>query len=387
MSHSCCIAVPDFHAAPGAAQLLIQVLRQPLSAAGWSGAQWTLVFRQSRYSGLTGRLAETLLGNPDLPDTLCPAALRRHLEAALRVCTAQRAEVLREGRHLDHALSELGAPVVLLKGAAYAVAGLPAAKGRVFSDIDILVPKASLARAESLLTMHGWMTTEESEYNQQYYRRWMHELPPMRHLQRGTVLDVHHTILPETARLKPDASKLLQSARPLPGTQVLHVLSPVDMLLHSMTHLFMNDDMTHALRDLSDLDLLLRGLAEHDPVWAALSPRAQALDLERPLYYALQQLVRVMHHPVPQATLDQCAADAPGPLVGRLMDWIWSQALSTPVLPAGQRVRNMALAALYLRGHWLRMPPLMLLRHLSIKALGLHQDSAASGSTPHQVRG
>ena len=366
---------------------LVVVLRNPALAAAWTGTQWTELFRQARYTGLTGRLAEKLLRTPGLPENLCPPALQNHLEAALRVCQAQRAEVLREARYLDHALAGLGAPVVLLKGAAYAVAGLPAASGRVFSDIDILIPRASLAKAESLLTLHGWMSTEVSAYNQQYYRRWMHELPPMRHLQRGTILDVHHTILPETARLRPDARKLIASATPLPGTQVLHVLSKVDMLLHSMTHLFMNDDMTHALRDLSDLELLLRGLDAQDATWTALSPRADELDLGRPLFYALTQLGRVLQVPVPAAVLARSAHQAPGPVVRQAMDWIWAQALSAPRPSQGLGARDAALWALYLRGHWLRMPPLLLIRHLSIKALGLHKQSDSDKAMPDQMRG
>ena len=367
--------------------LLLVALREPAQTAAWTGALWTELFRQARYTGLTGRLAEKLLRTPGVPENLCPPALQNHLEAALRVCQAQRAEVVREARYLDLALAGLGAPVVLLKGAAYAVAGLPAARGRVFSDIDILVPKTSLAQAESLLTLHGWMTTEESAYNQQYYRRWMHELPPMRHLQRGTVLDVHHTILPETARLKPDAHKLITSARPLPGTRVLHVLSSVDMLLHSMTHLFMNDDMTHALRDLSDLDLLMRGLDEQDATWGALTARADELDLGRPLHYALTQLVRVLQFPVPDAVLDRAAQRAPGPLVRTLMGWIWAQALSAPAPSHTPAFRDVALWALYLRGHWLRMPPHLLFRHLSIKALGLHVQTNKEKVMPDQMRG
>ncbi len=356
---------------------LLAALLDPAGTAGWSGQDWTLAFRQARFTGLVGRLAERLLGDPMAPASPCPAALQSHLEAAIRVCRAQRAEVSRETRFLDQALADLGAPVVLLKGAAYAAADLPASRGRVFSDVDILVPKSALARAESLLTLHGWMTTEASEYNQQYYRRWMHELPPMRHLQRGTVLDVHHTILPETARLRPDAAKLIAAAVPLPGTRVLHVLAPVDMVLHSMTHLFMNDDMTHALRDLSDLDLLLRAPHGQDSTWEQLLPRARELNLERPLFYALRHLRRVMKLPVPELLEAASVADGPGPALDGTMDWIWSQAFSVPIPPASHRSRDLALAALYVRGHWLRMPPLMLIRHLAVKSLGLHRVKPA----------
>ena len=360
---------------------LLSVLLDPGDTASWTGQEWTLAFRQARFSGLAGRLADRLLADPLAPKSTCPVALRCHLEAALRVCKAQQAEVLRETKFLDQALASLGAPVVLLKGAAYAAAKLPAARGRVFSDVDILVPKQALAKAESLLTLHGWMTTEESEYNQRYYRRWMHELPPMRHLQRGTVLDVHHTILPETARLRPDAAKLIAAAVPLAGTRVLHVLAPVDMVLHSLTHLFMNDDMTHALRDLSDLDLLLRAPQGQDCTWDRLLPRARELNLERPLFYALRHLRRVMKLPVAERLVAASAADGPGPALGRAMDWIWSQALSAPIPPKSHVARDLALAALYVRGHWLRMPPLMLIQHLAIKALGLHKNKQGTAKS------
>ncbi len=364
---------------------LVQVLLHPASAAQWSGAQWTEVFRKARFSGLTGRLASRLQSDATTAN-LGPPALQRHLQAALRVCQAQRDEVMREARHLDLALASLGAPVILLKGAAYAAASLPAAQGRVFSDIDILVPKAQLAQTEALLTLHGWVTTEDSDYNQNYYRQWMHELPPMRHIQRGTVLDVHHTILPETARLKPDASKLIASAVPLPGTRVLHVLSDTDMLLHSMTHLFMNDDMTHALRDLSDLEALMRGLGADDARWAQLVLRAAELGLGRPLCYALQQLVKLMQLQVPHSTWAQVQHLGPGPALGMVMEWVWSQALSTPVPPARIRGRSLALGLLYLRGHWLRMPPALLARHLFIKSLGLHQTKKTAEKTAGHLR-
>ena len=350
-----------------------QLLRAGQLSSALSGDQWSRVLRQSRFAGLTGRVAHHLLVETHAGTPLCPTDLRLHLESSLRVCRAQRAEVLREAGHIDTALSGLGAPVVLLKGAAYAVGNLPAAHGRVFSDIDILVPKSHLAQAESMLMLNGWMSTEISEYNQKYYRQWMHELPPMRHLMRGTVLDVHHTILPETARLHPDPQKLLKAALRLPGTKVLHTLSPVDMLLHSMTHLFLNDDATHALRDLTDLHLLMTPYAPEHVLWNELVPRALELNLERPLFYAVQALTQLMHTPIPAACLHAAQKHSPGPLIGKLMGSIWRQALRAPVPPDRIAARNLALQALYVRGHWLRMPPALLFRHLSIKALGLHE--------------
>jgi hypothetical protein len=368
-------------AQPSSPSDLVRVLLQPGLASTLSPAAWSALNLQARTTGLLGRLAHRLLAlGPEALGT-CPPAMLGHLQSAIRVNLAQQQEVLREARHIDHALASLNAPVVLLKGAAYAVANLPAAEGRVFSDVDIMVPRDRLAQAESLLTMHGWMSTEQSAYNQRYYRQWMHELPPMQHLQRMTVLDVHHRILPLTARMQARPELMFAQALPLPGTRNLHVLAPADMLLHSMTHLFVNDDMSHALRDLSDMDLLARHFASDSAFWPRLAERARELDIQRPLWHALYELQRIWFTPIPTAVLGQVARSGPKWPIDMAMRWVWRQTfgpLPTEVMQDGQRrQRSLALGALYLRGHWLRMPPLMLIRHLSIKALGLHRASKA----------
>ena len=142
-----------------------------------------------------------------------PAAARVHFEAAQTLAQAQADAVRREIAYIDRALAPTGVPIVLLKGAAYLVAGLRAARGRIFSDIDILVPRSALAEVEAALMLEGWASAKTTAYDQRYYRRWMHELPPLRHINRQTLLDVHHAILPLTARLKPDSAKLLAAAQ------------------------------------------------------------------------------------------------------------------------------------------------------------------------------
>ncbi len=66
----------------------------------------------------------------------------------------------------------------------------------------------------------------------------MHELPPLQHGKPGTSLDVHHTLLPPTVRLKIDTAALFEMIIPLPAYPGLYVLPPTDMLLRSAAHLF-----------------------------------------------------------------------------------------------------------------------------------------------------
>jgi hypothetical protein len=360
--------------------LVAAALRQPAQVAAWPAERLARLLHQARRAGLVGRLAavvpaETFVGAASSRSEAVPAelaalaALAGHFRAAQRVGQAQQAEIRREARYIELALHGVKAPVVLLKGAAYAMAGLPAAQGRVFGDIDLLVPKAALAEVETRLVTAGWRSTTPNAYDQRYYRQWMHELPPLEHTQRGTALDVHHTILPETARFKPDAAALFSQLRPVAGFANLYVLGPEDMVLHSMTHLFTNDDMSYALRDLSDLDLLVRYFERAEPgFWQRLVARAQAQDLRRPLYWGVQQLRAIFGTPVPATAVQAVASFAPWPWQRAPMRAVWHRVLRSPHPSAAPPGTGLALALLYLRGHWLRMPLPLLLRHLSFKA-------------------
>ena len=358
---------------PPPANLLLATLRDPRSVSTLNAGQWDLLLRQARRADLLPRIAG-LIAEHELDDAV-PPAVQPHLYSAIVLAQAQQRDVLREIEHVRRALAPLGEAPVLLKGAAYVAAGLPAARGRVFADVDILLPRARLPEAEAALLASGWITTHHDAYDQRYYRQWMHELPPLTHIHRHTVLDVHHAILPDTARLRPDSTRLLASARPVAALPGLRVLAPVDMVLHSMTHLFHNEEMSHGLRDLSDLDLLLRHFAPQPGFWSALVARARELDLSRPLYYGLRYSRRLLDTPVPADVHRFVEADAPRWL--RLADALWRRALAGPHVSIADRLTPAALAALYVRAHWLRMPPLLLARHLLTKALRREPRSPA----------
>jgi hypothetical protein len=325
--------------------------------------QWDVLIRQARDAALLGTLAHRL-GDRDAFDTV-PDAPRAHLVAARILCAAQRTSVEREIVQLRRALSGVDAKIVLLKGAAYLMSALPAARGRHFSDIDILVPESALPAVEAALMLAGFATTHLHPYDQRYYRRWMHELPPMQHVKRGTVLDVHHTIVPRTSRIRLDAGVLLRDAVPLSHVSGFHVLSPADMVLHSATHLFNNEDLGHGLRDLVDIDALLRDFGRHAPFWPGLLVRADELNLQRPLHYALRWTTAALGTPVTANVVAESSRRAPSAITSALMDVLLEHALH----PDSARIATIrARRALYVRGHWLKMPLPMLAWHLAVKA-------------------
>ncbi len=347
--------------------LVLGVLRDPVWLARPEAIDWERLVREARATNLLARIACDVRDAGVLA-RIDPAP-RAHLEAALNLAAAHRSAAMRELRHVREALVEEGIDVILLKGAAYLAADLPAARGRLLSDIDILVAPEVIARAEAALMKHGWATSHRNAYDQRYYRRWMHELPPMQHVKRATVLDVHYSIAPTLSRMKVRPELLRNSAVRAGAMPGVRVLAPPDMVLHSATHLFLNDDLSNGLRDLADLDSLLRDFGRDDAFWPLLLGRSRELDLARPLFYALRYAHEMLATPVPARAVEAFAPAGPRPLVRRLMDFVYGQAFGTTAIARRQRSRRFALQCLYVRGHWLRMPPLLLAYHLTRKLI------------------
>jgi len=357
--------------------LLRQVLLDRRRIVALSALDWDLLVRQARHANLLGRLyrclqAEGLLSQvPDRP--------HHHMKSAAVMADRQHMLVRYEARFLRDTLASLGLPLILLKGAAYVVGDLPAASGRVFADMDILVPRERLPEVESALIMTGWLGEKLDEYDQRYYRQWMHELPAMQQMHRGTALDVHHTILPPTARLKPDAQALIRDSVEIPGWSGVRTLQPTDMVLHSACHLFHEGESDNLLRDLSDLDLLLRHFSVSPDFWPGLIARAATMDLQMPLRLALRYLVQVLDCPVPSSALQALKAERSDGVAEHVLDFVYSRTLRPQHASTRDWATPLCRKLLYVRGHFLRMPPHLLFVHLARKAwVGPRTVSAAA---------
>jgi hypothetical protein len=347
--------------------LVVRALRSALQLSSLHMSEWDLLIRQGRKAGLLARLHWQWTQTDQIKQV--PDAALAHLQSARIIADKQSMAVRWEVSQIRTTLASIDVPLTLLKGAAYCMSDLTAGHGRVFSDVDILVPKSQIARVEAALKMRGWVATQHDAYDQHYYRNWMHEIPPLVHLKRLTVIDVHHAILPETARMKPNPDLLFDAAQTIPGETGLFTLGPADMVLHSASHLFCGE-FEHGLRDLSDIDLLLREFCTVAEFWDELVPRAQQLDLIRPLYYALHWATRLFATPIPATVLNAIDAYAqPYPPVKQLMNALLQRALVPDHASCHDPLSATARSLLYTRAHWLRMPPHLLAYHLAHKAL------------------
>lgn len=326
---------------------------------------WELLLRQARATGVMSRLA-FFWKKFDLFEP--PAFVITHLHSANIYWLSQKRIVNWELYNLQPIFEKMGLPLILLKGTAYSAANLNAGLGRIFNDIDILVPEQRLQEVKEALKWSGWFPESLDNYDQIYYERWMHELPPVRHIQRGTTLDIHHNILPKTCALCPTADLLLESAVTILGSNYW-MLAPEDMVLHTASHLFLGGEFENGLRDLSDIDLLLREFFDKDSnFWQKLLDRASILGLGKPLFYALRYSNKMLETPIPEEVITTSALYAPGLKKIKMMDHLFLRVLNPPHPSCNDKWTGLARGLLYLRSHWLKMPLYLLIPHLSRKA-------------------
>ncbi len=320
------------------ARLLVVALREPASVGGLSSAGWNALIAMARAERLIGTLA-VRLADRDVPAAVRPILADARLDAARE---AQQA--LWEADRAVAALADVHAPVILLKGTAYAAAGLMAGEGRFIGDLDILVPRAALDAVEAALFAAGWEWAKPDPYDDAYYRQWMHELPPMIHQTRDRMIDVHHTILPLTARPTPDAAAMIAEAIPI--SDGLCVLSPEDRICHAVAHMLADGDLQGGLRNLWDIHCLLADIGD----LAALDRRAARHGLGQHVRRA-QRLAAALYGDGARPTYRDRL------FIRRLLARdAW-----------GRETRKLLVFAFFVRSHWLRMPPLMLARHLFTK--------------------
>lgn len=349
-----------------AAPLLLRLLTHPQTLNAFSVNDWDTIIRQAASSNLTASVGFRLEDAELLRHV--PSQFARHFAWSQVLARRHREGVRHEMALIQVTLTRAAVQSVVLKGAAYVLSDCPVSRGRIFSDIDIMVPKSDLDIVEAELMMDGWASGHHDPYDQRYYRRWMHELPPMEHTRRLTLIDVHHAILPQTARSFPNPEKLRAAAHPLPGWIGLSVLAPVDMILHSAVHLF-NGEFDNGLRDLVDIDGLMRHYASAPGFWDLLPIRANELELSRPLFYAVRYATSMLHTPVPPETRALVNEGRPKRFVLALMDGLLTRALMPPHRSCTDSFTGAARFMLYVRANWLRMPPLLLARHLFRKAI------------------
>ena len=347
---------------------LIEFLRNPEIAASFNTKDWEMLVRQGRTAHMLGRIHYLLTANNLIQAT--PIKALHHIQSSALSGERQREQTLREVDEIAQIAAKKDLQFTLLKGAAYVTMDLPCSRGRTFSDIDLLTAKRDVSNMEFGLLINGWVRIFVDDYDQRYYREWMHEIPPLRHKDRKTVIDLHHNILPPTNKDSPRPDKFCQQTVHRPGIGNVQVLINEDLLIHSATHLFSESEYHNGLRDLSDIDLMLKHFSEQHPEFTReLIARSLTLGLAKYIYFALRYTRLVLHNQS-AVTLQQEQQINPkfSAITLKLLDFCFLN-IFLPDHPSCHSWRKpLAKFILHIRGHLIRMPVRMLIPHLLHKA-------------------
>lgn len=289
-----------------------------------------------------------------------PHFVQSHLCNARKLADKQAKQVKLEAQELMPLCLQFSEQMVFLKGAAYTLLGGSLAKGRVYSDIDILVDKSALSDIKKRLAFKGWLSKPVNNYDEAYYREWMHEIPPLIHSNRGTILDIHHNIVPPISGKAPRTSVLFESMQEIDGG--FKTLSPAALVVHSCVHLFFNEDQNNGYRDLIDIWLIIQRF-ESESFWNELDHLTNVIGFSTEVVLGLHYVSSFFGTRVP----DKLTYKVLPSFKWMLLDNIYKRTLLPHHSAMSCGHQNKALWAAWLRGHWCKMPINILLYHFVVK--------------------
>jgi hypothetical protein len=192
-------------------------------------------------AGTVARVASQHLVTPALQGRLARRGLLGLLESDLADYLGLCADLNRERNHavrrtlldLGRTLNRIGIEPVALKGSALLLTGVHAdLADRILGDIDVLLPRASHARAEGALIAAGYLPLGDPASFTHH-----HHAVPLGRPDDVVAVELHREVL--TSGLQPllPSDGVRDRARPLEVDGVrLRVPSPEDLLTHNIVH-------------------------------------------------------------------------------------------------------------------------------------------------------
>lgn len=260
---------------------------------------------------------------------------------------------LRFGQTLEEVLGafkETGIEAIVLKGMALATQVYPVAALRQCGDIDVLVRKEDLLRAEEVLLGLGYTAPCESHLDKRFGQQ-PHHLSYLK--DEGRIgLEVHWDLAPQPNPFCLPVSELWARAQPFRiGDSEALALGPADLLLHLSLHAVSAFYLLWVpgidLRHLCDIAETIR---IYPMDWNQLVARARLYRATRSLYVALYLARRMLQAHVPHDVLVALQPTDPSGLrpSGRSLDPRWLASLEKRVLKRQYGSTNVPLGLVHL---------------------------------------
>jgi len=135
------------------------------------------------------------------------------------------------------------------------------------------------------------------------------------------------------------------------------------MVLHSIIHLFFNEEFSNGFRDLSDLHLMFSEENEQSSFWTDLVTLSIEAKFATELYYAVRYCQKITNTQFPEKFLSLVNKHKVNSLRLTLADFIFGQVLRPNHPSCASKYSVIATSLAVLRGHLLKMPLHILLYH------------------------
>jgi hypothetical protein len=241
---------------------------------------WSALLDLARRHGVTPLLYARLKAQRQ-PSEVPPAILNQLQQSYLQNA-ARNMCLYHELLQVLALLNNEGIPVIVLKGAFLAETVYGNIALRTIGDIDLLVPKNDLAKAQRMLLDAGYLRPESSVH-----------------------IDLHWNIDLSIAKLNIHVEQLWERSRPvtLAGSQVWQ-LSPEDLLLHLCTHIvFHHMFQCNGLRALCDMKATIQYYRQTMD-WAHIQVIAEAWNIRHAVYIAFLLAKNLVAAQIPDETLE-----------------------------------------------------------------------------------
>jgi hypothetical protein len=271
-----------------------------LDWGSFSPPDWDLLLQLARQEGVAPLLYWRLSKSGRFSSI--PESARNALRALYAATWTQNQKILKELGVLAHLFHEAGIPLVVLKGACYALTLYPDIGLRPMGDLDVLVPKEMMAEAVRIAESLGYVDSKP-EASPGLRSLLNHEIC-LEKPGQAFALEIHHSLVADqsfTFAVPVDwfwSQTELVAGDLQARYQSLRILNPAAQVLYAAAHAMLQHGGQNApLRWFYDLDRMIRVHAERTD-WELLLSQARAFEWGSALEAALSQTKAYFNTPL-----------------------------------------------------------------------------------------
>lgn len=276
----------------------------------FSAGDWEALSKRAHAEGVGPLLYWTLSRSGS--GSSVPASTRDFLRLTYAATRIRNQAIFSELANLLPLFHRAGIPVVLLKGACYALTIYPDPGLRPMGDADLLAPRLKLAEAVRIARSQGFVDAVP-EAAPGLRDLLNHEVCLRRAGPQPVTLELHHSLVADrtfTYAVPVDwfwqQTEALKSSRA--GFGRVLILTPTAQVLYAAAHaMLQHGGETAPLRWFRDLDLLIRHYRDRLD-WELLLSQARKFEWGSALEAALAQTVAYFATPVPEGVRAALAA-------------------------------------------------------------------------------